>query len=170
MYDLNEEYDNIFNKYIKEDKSLENAVVYFDLVTQDDEIEEDNQKAEDGDATAKSNLKQSALGFPVDYEKVLNLEEQAIKEFSSKFNIRVENEGHDSSALVCKFHINSLEELKSFWDKIPTGMVMDFDTFTLNTPYIEFKDFRFYPDGINNGFYGVSSSEGSIPEYLENQI
>lgn len=136
------------------------AMVYFSLHTEDYNIEDD---ASEGDKAA-----QALLDEP---QKLIRLEDKALKELSRKFGQRIDNEGHDGNGdLVCKLVVTEWAEVKAMQDVINANLAgygTD-DTMALDAPYMVARDFRFYPDGVNDNFYGEErGAAGSWEEWLK---
>jgi len=130
------------------------AVVYFDVESEDYNIEED---ADNGDAFAQSLMDDGGRGLN-------KLEGDALKNLSRMFGQRISNEGHDSGgALVCKFGVDSWAEVKKAWGVISRAGD-DLDT---DARYIVARNFRLYPDGVNDVFYGEDfGAEGDWDDWL----
>jgi hypothetical protein len=126
--------------------------VYFSLHTKEYDIEE---AAQEGDAEAKALLRDPRL--------ILGLEDKALRELSRKFGHRISNEGHDQYGdLVCKFGVNDWVEVKAAKDVIDANLAGygSDDTMELDVPYVLARDFRLYPNGVNDTFYG--EEHGSV--------
>lgn len=133
------------------------AIVYFDLAMEDYNIEED---ADNGDEFAQSLLD--------DPRKALKLESDALKSLSRMFGARIMDEGHDSGGgLVCKFSVDSWADVKKANDVINRHHEGGDDQIGLDVPYMVARDFRLYPDGVNDVFYGSApGAEGDLDEWL----
>ena len=133
------------------------AIVYFDLAMEDYNIEED---ADEGDAFAQSLLD--------DPRKANALESKALKSLSRMFGTRIMNEGHDSGGgLVCKFAVNSWADVKKANDVISRYYEGGDDQIGTDVPYMVARDFRLYPDGVNDVFYGAApDAEDDWDEWL----
>jgi len=134
------------------------AVVYFDLHTEEYNIEED---AREGDAEAKALLN--------DPRQILRLEHKALAELSRKFGHRISDEGHDRYGdLVCKFGVNDWAEVKAANDVISKHHIGGDDEMDAGAPYMVARGFRLYPNGVNDVFYGEESgAEGTWEEWLQ---
>lgn len=133
------------------------AIVYFDLAMEDYNVEED---AGNGDEFAQSLLD--------DVRNALKLESDALKSLSRMFGARIMNEGHDSGGgLVCKFAVDSWDDVKKALSVINRNHEGGDDQIGTGVPYMVARDFRLYPDGVNNVFYGEGSgAEGDWNEWL----
>ena len=133
------------------------AIVYFDLAMEDYNIEED---ADNGDEFAQSLM--------ADHRKGLELESKAVKNLSRMFGARIMDEGHDSGGgLVCKFGVDSWADVKKALDVINRNHEGGDDQIGTDVPYMVARDFRLYPDGVNDVFYGEGSgAEGDWDEWL----
>lgn len=125
------------------------ATVYFDLVFEDYNLEED---------LADPNKDVNLPGGPwtmEDYNRgditdvVLKLEFEALKEAKSVLGIsRIGNEGHDSFGnLSCKFGISSLQELKDLYKKI-RQLHGGGDDIIYFDHYFNIGHFQFYPQSV----------------------
>jgi hypothetical protein len=134
------------------------AVVYFDLHTEEYNIEED---AQEGDAEAKALLN--------DPRQILRLEHKALAELSRKFGHRISDEGHDRYGdLVCKFGVDDWAEVKAANDVISKHHIGGDDEMDAGAPYMVARGFRLYPNGVNDVFYGEESgAEGTWEEWLQ---
>ena len=133
------------------------SIVYFDLVMEDYNIEED---AGNGDAFAQSLLD--------DPSKANALESKALKSLSRMFGTRIMNEGHGSGdELVCKFGVRSWADVKKANDVINRHYEGGDDQIGTDVPYMVARDFRLYPDGVNDVFYGAEpGAEDDWDEWL----
>ena len=133
------------------------AIIYFDLAMEDYNIEED---ADEGDAFAQSLLD--------DPRKALGLESKALKSLSRMFGTRIKNEGHGSrDGLVCKFSVDSWADVKKANDVINSHHEGGDDEIGTDVPYMVARDFRLYPDGVNDVFYGSApGAEDDLDEWL----
>jgi len=136
------------------------AIVYFDLIIEAYNIEED---AENGDEFAQSLMDDGGRGMN-------KLEGDALKNLSRMFGQRISNEGHGpDGALVCKFPVNSWAEVKKANDVINKNHTGGDDNIDTGVQYVEARDFRLHPEGVgqNQAFYGEHSrAEGDWDEWL----
>ena len=133
------------------------AILYFSIRIEDYDIEED---AANGDSNAANLIS--------DVHELLRLETQAMNTISRHIGMPVWNEGHDSSGeLICKIGIDSVNQLRRIEEYIARNITGGDDHIELVT-YVIACDFRFYPGGVNYGFYGAAPNAiGEICEYIE---
>lgn len=133
------------------------SIVYFDLVLEDYNIEED---ADNGDEFAKS-----LMG---DNQEMMKLQGKALASLKRMFGTTIMNEGHGSDgALVCKFSVDSWADVSKANDVINRHHTGGDDNMGLDVPYVEARSFRLYPDGVNNVFYSEESqAKGDWNEWL----
>ena len=133
------------------------SIVYFDLVLEDYNIEED---ADNGDEFAKS-----LMG---DNQEMMKLQGKALASLKRMFGTTIMNEGHGSDgALVCKFSVDSWADVSKANDVINRHHTGGDDNMGLDVPYFEARSFRLYPDGVNNVFYSEESqAKGDWNEWL----
>lgn len=148
------------------------GIMYFDIITEDYNIEEDAGNAAEGDEEAIERLVSSGLGVPPDSEKACDLEIAAIKDVEKLLGRSISNEGHDvCGSLICKFGVDSWAEVKRINDIIRKSFGGGDDEIYLDTPYTAARGFHLYPDeGFTNGrCWGVASfrPEGDLDEWLE---
>lgn len=134
-----------------------NAIVYFDLVLEDYNIEED---ADNGDEFAKSLM--------ADNQEMMKLQGKDLASLKRMFGTTIMDEGHGSDdALVCKFSVDSWADVKKANDVINRHHTGGDDNMGLDVPYFEARSFRLYPDGVNNVFYSEESqAKGDWNEWL----
>ena len=136
------------------------AIVYFELVCEDYNIEED---ANNGDLAAQNLLNNDRA--------LLNQENLAINSLKKLFKKNISGEGHGSGGeLVCKFGVNSVKELIDADRVLSRNHTGGDDEIDTGVAYFSARGFRFYPDGVNNGFYGEESRAlGTWEEWIESQ-
>ena len=136
------------------------AIVYFELVCEDYNIEED---ANNGDPAAQNLLNNDRA--------LLNQENLAVNSLKKLFKKNISNEGHGSGGqLVCKFGVNSVKELIDADRVLSRNHTGGDDEIDTGVAYFSARGFRFYPDGVNNGFYGEDSGAlGTWEEWIESQ-
>jgi hypothetical protein len=134
------------------------SIVYFDLIMEDYNIEED---AENGDEFAQSLMDGDGRG-------ALKLESDAIKNLSRMFGKRISNEGHSNDgSLICNFAVNSWAEVNKALSVINRNHTGGDDNIDTGVRYFEARDFRLYPDGTNDVFYGEGNgAEDDWDEWL----
>ncbi len=133
------------------------AILYFSIRIEDYNIEED---AANGDSYAANLIS--------DVYELLRIENQAVNKIAQDIGMPVWNEGHDEfGALVCKIGIESIEDLRSIKDYIDRSFIGGDDNIEA-APYTFAGDFRFYPSGVNDEFYGAAPGAiDEISEYIE---
>ncbi len=133
------------------------AIIYFDLAMEDYNIEED---ADEGDAFAQSLLAHRSLAF--------DLESKALKSLSRMFGTRIKDEGRGSGGgLICKFFVDSWYDVKKANDVINRQYEGGDDQIGTDVTYMVARDFRLYPDGVNDVFYGSApGAEDDLDEWL----
>lgn len=133
------------------------SIVHFVLLTEDYDIEED---AGNGDAFAQSLLD--------DPRKVNALESKALKSLSRMFGTRITKEGHDrDGGLVCKFGVRSWADVNKANDVVNRHYKGGDDQIDTGVPYMVAHDFRLYPNGVKDVFYGSApSSEDDWVDWL----
>lgn len=134
------------------------SIIYFALVSEDYNIEED---ASNGDAAA-----QELMDNP---RKMLALEGKALKDLSRMFGTRIMNEGHGRDGdLVCKFGVRSWADVKKALSVIEKNHSGGDDQIDTSVPYMAAQDFRFYPNGVNDVFFGEGpGAEGDMEDWLK---
>ncbi|OHD26988.1 MAG: hypothetical protein A2Y38_08215 [Spirochaetes bacterium GWB1_59_5] len=148
------------------------GVMYFDIVTEDYNIEEDVSAAEDNDEDAIERLTNSGLGFPPDYSKAVEWDFRAMKELAAMLGVRIDNEGHGSDeALICKFSVSDWAEVKRVADLVKRHTTGGEDQISLDTPYTVAQGFTLFPDAelVNGRSWGngMGRLEGDLDEWLE---
>lgn len=147
------------------------GVMYFDLVTEDYNVEEDVSSAEDGDEDAIERLNDSGIGFPPDFGWGRDLEFKALAEMGKLLGVRINNEGHSDNSLTCKFSVSNWAEVKRISDIISRDHVGGDDQIGLDTPYMAAQGFILYPDEdlVNGRSWGTGygNVEGDLDEWLE---
>lgn len=124
------------------------AVVYFDLVFEDWNAEEDGVELSD-------------------YPK--NIIGSAIKNIGRLLKVRVGNEGHDNSGvLTCKFSLDSLEHAEKLMETISRN-AEGTDTLSTGVEYFVAQNFVFYPAGLRGDSYSIDGENGheDLFGYLE---
>lgn len=136
-----------------------NAIVYFSIVTEDYNIEDDAVR---GDERAAALL--TGNGW-----ELVCMESRAVRWIAHTLGVRVNDEGHDSTGdLVCKFAVDTveqLEQLDAFLSRYHTGGNDQIDT---DEQYVAARDFRLYPNGVNDVFFGAEyGAEADISDFIE---
>lgn len=153
---------------------LRGGMMYFDIESEDYNIDEDVVNAANGDEVAIARLEESGLGFPPDYDKSVALEQRAYKEMASKlgrYGVHLDNEGHaNGGQLACKFAVGEWLDVKVINNFIQSASKGSDDSISLDTPYMTAARFTLYPDAdlANGRSWGAGGDEGSIEEWLEN--
>jgi hypothetical protein len=140
-------------------KLPQNAIVYFSLVIEDYNIEDD---AAHGDERAAALL--DGNGW-----ELVCMESRGLAWIARQLSVRITDEGHDVGGdLVCKFAVDTveqLEQLDAFLSRYHTG---GNDTIETGEQYISALDFRFYPNGVNDVFFGADyGAEADISDFIE---
>ena len=145
------------------------GIIYFDLEFEDYNVEEDLSAAEDGDEDAIENLVAAGIGYPPDLSKAGGQEFQAIAELEKMLGVKISNEGHSNSSLICKFSVGSWEEVNKVYDIIQRNTGGGEDQIYLDTPYQAAQGFTLYPDeNLANGrSWGTNGRDGDLDEWLE---
>lgn len=135
------------------------AMMYFTLHTERHNIED---AAREGDPKAKAILR--------DPRRLLKMESEAVKNLSSMFGRRIDNEGHDYHGdLVCKFAVDSWAEVKAAVATIEKHDMRtdpDYVEVDVGVPFMLAFGFFLYPDGVNNKFYGEYDAAGTWEDWL----
>lgn len=139
------------------------GVMYFDLTTQEYQIEEDVNEAEGGDEEAIERLNDAGFGFPPDYSHGLKLSQQGYQEAQRLLGVRLNNEGHSDESLVCKFGVASWSDVQRIYS------ILGDEPYYLDTPYMEIQGLTLYPDEnlVNGRSYGVEGNDGDLDDWLE---
>jgi len=137
------------------------AVIYFDLVIEDDNIDED---AGDLEAT----LHEYAKNVRASDRMALDLEGQVYRDIQRALGVSVRNEGHSSEALICKVFPDTVEQAAEFMEKLP-----DLGD-QISTPYGAVSYVRFYPQGLNKPWVSwdhvspqISDQSAEFSDWLE---
>lgn len=136
-----------------------NSIVYFSIVIEDYNIEDD---AANGDERAAALL--SGSGW-----ELVFMESRAVQWIARTLGVRITDEGHDSTGdLVCKFAVDTVEQLEAldiFLSRYHTGSN---DTIDTGEQYVSARDFRFYPNGVNDVWFGAEyGAEADISDYID---
>jgi hypothetical protein len=123
------------------------AIAYFGLWIDSDAVEED---ARSGEELAKTLMAdESAMAW-------VDLESRALKALAKALQRDIYTEAHDSRGeLVCKIPISDYAEiaaLYSLWEA--QHHPSDNDEIDTAEPYTSARDLRFYPNGVNDAFFG----------------
>jgi hypothetical protein len=136
------------------------AMMYFDISCEDYNIEED---AENGEPLAMK-IMEDERGLVLH-----KLEGDAYKAVEKLFRVRLSNEGHDSSGnLVCKFPIDSVEDVENALKVINRNHIGGDDQIDTGVQYFTAQGFTLYPQGVNGPRYSENSQDdGTLEEWLE---
>lgn len=130
------------------------AVMYFDLIFDYDNAEED--------------------GVSPSFRDFTRMENKAMDNLSRTLKIGyIGNEGHDSSdALICKIdHLVDLEEVADIISIVQRNTIGGEDQIYTNVKYFVAQGFTFYPQGVNGDSYqmGGNGKHGDLEKYLEDR-
>ena len=148
------------------------AIMYFGIMIEDYNIDEDVDEANYGDAIALDRLvdafgpdwSEKAQSNRLDTHK---LESRAVKEVQ-RYVGRFGNEGHGSGdELVCKIGVSSYADVQKIWKMVQREMGGGEDIVYLETPYASFGNWTLYPEGVNGPSYGVDGRDGDIDDWLD---
>lgn len=153
------------------------AIVYFDLVFEDFNLEED--QSPDADADGRERAEAFLALHKGDLDKAMMMAESAaMADMAARLKKaglpgRLANEGHSSDgSLAMKFGVDSVDDVKKLVKFVQRSSGGGEDEIYLDAPYMAARGFHFYPDGVNNtrfGFGGGISGQGDIEEWLETQ-
>ena len=136
------------------------AVLYFDIVFADYDVEEDASGSNGAERQAE------ALTLQADPHKMVDLELKAATQVGHLLGKRVHDEGHGSDdALVCKVGIDDYGDVVVAYNKIMRAHGGGDDEIYLDAPYCSARGFRFYPRGVNGPSFGADHGEG-IDDWL----
>lgn len=128
------------------------AIVYFDLVIEDYNIEEDAGNPE-------SDLHDYAKQLFVDFDGGHELENKLYREVQELLGFSIGNEGHGSDdALICKTYPRTAEDAFRCMKVLPTAGVQ------ISTPYGAVEDVRFYPQGPSGPYLTWDGASENISD------
>ena len=123
------------------------AVVYFVLNFEDYNYEEDHGESPDADY-------------------IMAREKESMQSLRDGFGLPVYGEGHEGDSLICKVFPNTSEDLIRINETLTRRHIGGADDeIDAGADYVSARDFRFYPNGVNAGFYG--EEPGAIGPWSE---
>ena len=92
-------------------------------------------------------------GIP-DADYTLARERESMRSLQDAFGLPVYGESHDGDSLICKVFPNTLEDLIRADEVLTRRHIGGYDEIDAGADYMSARGFRFYPHGVNAGFYG----------------
>lgn len=137
------------NTKVATDFDPNKAVLYFDINFEDYNAEED--------------------GAVFSSDDLEDMESEALRNVSKLFRERVENEGHDNMALICKIFVDELKTVAKIIKKVQRETIGGEDQIEVGVDYHVAQNFTLYPQGVNETSYqmGGNGHHKDLEEYLE---
>lgn len=139
------------------------AMIYFALHFEEYNYEEDRDSDDpDAQKRAADFLKMGNRGKDQFARAIMAAEDAAISEITrlikkAKPNVRINNEGHGQGGeLIMKFGVDSMEDAKAIALLVSRNTGGGDDIIYLNAPYMEARDFRLYPQGVNKRSFALT--------------
>lgn len=136
-----------------------NAIVYFSVVVDTAWLEE---AASEGDT--------DAIALASNGRELACMEGRAAAWIARECGMeRWGNEGHDAYGdLVCKFGVSDLAEIERIERFISRNFIGGNDQIYTPERFIEARDFRLYPFGVNDVFFGAEhGAEGDLSDFID---
>lgn len=137
------------NTKVATDFDPDSAVLYFDITFDEYSAEEDGAVFSD--------------------DQLEDMEEKAVRNVSKLFRERVEDEGHDNMALICKIFVDDLKTVAKIIKKVQRKTIGGEDQIEVDVDYHVAQNFTLYPQGIRETSYqmGGNGHHEDLEEYLE---
>lgn len=144
------------------------AVVYFDLVFQRYQAEEDRDREAEDHEDEDWVEEQRKIAVHALEEGTGDLERQAVSWLEKELGAKIWAEsGFDEDGVTCKVtSLSSWEDVKRFFVKV-WSICGGEDTIYLDVPFMEATRFVFYPKGVNGPRFGANEKDGEVSDWLD---